>query len=579
MTTFQHVQPWSTMTPNSQPPTHYGFHGSYHGNLHRGHQYTPTANDYSLPFHFIPEYSYIPNHYHMSLNPSSSHHHTQLFQSQDHSGQPETQSQSSQIENETHHQFHTPITNDYSLPFHFIPEYNYIPNQYYMSLNPFSSHHHTQLLQSQGHSGQPETQSQPVHLETPSQPQSSKTKKEKEEEKKKKWLERVTLQYSDKPVVREDSGKDRIYVNIKHYFKATSIRTDVITSSYKAGTVDCNGKGGKTTLNILMDGFNLLCQMNGIEDMYKFFGMMKRKGLLDEKRMQKEKIYQSSSVKKLKDNPSQQSPIVLEKEGREMSQLKSHQTKRKREEKKKDHGKKKAKSKNELSNKTSNRNPPIHIDAVKQVLVKNRKMISKAAIDELRLEGNVKNLTTSTTIQHIQPTIDMLCTDVFNVKVDKLDEEGKIIYHSLLPTIACYVLQHQKWISLMKEKNILLCKEDQEDKKDLIVALNLDYAANSKLTTLTTTIVNSKCFGSGQSRVPCMLLAVWNGGEEDVVHVAEHFKREIEILRKHGVKIGDYHCSIEVFLTMDLKALSVVCPGVGKDAWCPYCEICHPTCS
>lgn len=56
---------------------------------------------------------------------------------------------------------------------------------------------------------------------------------------------------------------------------------------------------------------------------------------------------------------------------------------------------------------------------------------------------------------------------------------------------------------------------------DFYVMINLDAAANTGLTTVLVTVVNSKCFGSGQSRVATIPIAIWEGGEEAIKEIQE----------------------------------------------------------
>ncbi|KAG2389634.1 hypothetical protein C9374_014194 [Naegleria lovaniensis] len=410
-----------------------------------------------------------------------------------------------------------------------------------------------------------------------------------------KWKQRLINQYNSSPPITSIVGKvcsnDRIcleetssqlkaryFLDVKQHLGLTHITDDIVTNSFNYKCTDYFGDANygtktkrKEKLLQRLGGHDIICKMDQFKDIYEFLGMLRREGLLNEDRMKEEGLLDSMDYSMSKQQESCNEQTFFSKESNTMSQIKNHQTENHKKRNRNDND-------NQNKKKTSARHFKLKENTLKQVLIKNRKVISNKAVDELRTEGHVKNLTPSPTLLHAQSTTDLICTDIFNVKVKELDGDRKIIYHSILPTVCCYVLQHKKWIGFMKKKQIQLCKEDQIDNKDLIVALNLDYAANSKLTTLTITVINSKCFGTGQSRAICVPLAIWSGDESEFIHVADHFRKEIEIIRKHGITIESNHCSIDVFLTMDLKALGVVCPGVKQGSWCPYCDTCSPIC-
>ena len=272
-----------------------------------------------------------------------------------------------------------------------------------------------------------------------------------------------------------------------------------------------------------------------------------------------------------------------------------------------------------------------------QNLIFDRQNVRRETNQEIR-NFITKEVQTNNQTQDTKFVMDYSLSTIYNLK----KVEGKnttILKCSIIPVVASYFLQQRKWISLMKNKCIQLCnnlsahngcltgkhycKKDKHceidvredigdhvgppniddcnccshaqsnakskecchcskfvnDISDFIICLNLDAASKTNLTTLVMTVINSKCFGSGQSRKITTPLAIWEGEEKEITLIAEELKKEIDILRTKGFTIDNKTYTVEVFLCMDLKALSSICSGIGTGHWCPYCNCLNPVCA
>ena len=96
---------------------------------------------------------------------------------------------------------------------------------------------------------------------------------------------------------------------------------------------------------------------------------------------------------------------------------------------------------------------------VLQNMVIDRNKIQQTAVQDIR-NNITQELISKPKLQDVKSASDIICADVYQVKIIRRPVGKPIIKGSLIPVIGSYALQNRKWIKLMVKKKIQICTRD-----------------------------------------------------------------------------------------------------------------------